>query len=82
MELRTVIQYSDNQISFIRIQKTNLPFLYTFQRSNSLDFNNERIQLITPIEHLKQFNLIVSDAPTFIPCPRVRFDKVDKNHLK
>jgi hypothetical protein len=76
LEIRSYFEGNQNQTSFFKIQATTTPFLYTLQHSTTLSFKNVRHTfLITPIEHLKEFNLVVDDAPTLVRS-YVRFDKV------
>lgn len=82
LELRTIPQKSKNQISYLRIKKTKIPYLYSIQNSESLDFDNaEYITLVTRIENLVEFNLVVSDAPRLVHST-VKFDKVDRKILE
>lgn len=82
LELRTIPQKSKNQISYLRIKKTKIPYLYSIQNSESLDFDNtEYINLVTRIEDLVKFNLVVSDAPQLVHST-VKFDKVKRETLE
>lgn len=82
LELRTIPQKNKNQVAFIRIKKTKNPHIYSYQRSETSNFETtDYINLITPIEHLTEFNLVVSDAPQLVHSI-VKFDKVEKDKLE
>ncbi|MEO1416845.1 MAG: hypothetical protein AAFW00_16285 [Bacteroidota bacterium] len=82
LELRTIPQKISTQIGYLRIKKTPLPYLYSFETSESLDFgNSEYIKLITPVEYIAQFDLVVSDAP-FLVSSVVTFDKVRRSEFE
>lgn len=82
LELRTIPQKSKNQISYLRIKKTKVPYLYSIQNSEILDFDKtEYINLVTPLESLVEFNLVVSDAPQLVHST-VKFDKIERKKLE
>ena len=82
LELRTIKQNTKDQISFIKIKKTKHSYIYVFQRLEYLGFNeNDYSNLITPLESLINYNLVVSDAPNLVHSI-VQFDKADKSKLE
>ncbi len=82
LELRTIPQKRANQIAFLRIKKTTHPYLYSLQMSDTSDFEETSfVELITPLEHLTQFNLVVSDAPMLVHSV-VKFDPINRTILE
>ena len=82
LELRSYTQKSKNQISYMRIKKTKVPYIFSIQNSDTLDFDKTKyINLVTPIENLDEFNLVVSDAPELVETP-VKFDEIERQILE
>lgn len=76
LKLRSSYDKNNFSQSYMRIKRSKFPHLYTLMYSTSLTFlAEEKVQLITPIEYLKYYDLIVSDAPTLV-YSHVRFDQV------
>jgi len=81
-ELNTIVQKSDNQVLYLKIEKTNIPYLYMKQVSSSVDFDIDTfICLVTPLEHLDKFDLVVDHSPIFLPS-LVRFDRINIDDYK
>ena len=82
IELRTCVEKNENQIEFLRIKKSNIQYLYSFQFSNSITFEEtEYVSLITPIENIIEFDLVVDDAPDLLNSGIV-FDKIKRINIE
>jgi hypothetical protein len=76
LELRTIKNYSENQVYFTRFTRTNIPHTYKVQFSSSLKFNDtDRISLFTPLKKIRNFDLVVDSSPQLI-ASFVRFDNI------
>lgn len=82
LKLATIPQKQKKQEAFIRIAKTKKPYLYTLQWSETEHFKNlEYVTLITPLEHLTDFDLVVSVSPQLV-ASTVKFDAVKREDVE
>ncbi len=82
LELRTIPKKSTAHVMYLRIKKTKIAYLYSLQKSYTLDFETtNEIKLITPLENLTKFDLVVNHSPVLINS-RVRFDSIKRTMLE
>lgn len=82
LKLATIPQKRENQVVFLRIKKTKIPYLYTFQWSETERFaKSEYVALVTPVKHLPKFDLVVSTAPRLV-VSSVKFDDVKRKDVE
>lgn len=76
LKLRSSYDKNNFSPSYMRIKRSKFPHIYTLMYSISLTFlAEEKVRLITPIENLKYYDLIVSDSPNLV-FSSVQFDSV------
>lgn len=81
LELRTIPQIRSNQIEFLRLQRTPIPYIFQASRSTSNNFKKENYQVLyIDLDNLNKLNMLVDDAPFLIHHP-IQFQSIDKKLL-
>jgi hypothetical protein len=80
-ELVEYIEEDSTEIVYLKIAQSDIPLLYTIEYSGTKEFvETEFVRLITPLENLTQFNLVVNDAPV-LNSSMVRFEKTKRSDV-
>ena len=81
LELRTIPQKRENQIEFLQIKKTSIPYIYQVSSSATNSFETNHFQnIFIDIDSLSKINMLVDDAP-FLVHHTIKFQTVDEKRF-
>lgn len=73
----------DSKITYMKIRRCNNPMLYTYSYSSDLSkIDRVRIELITPLENIRKFNLLVEHSPNRLIRTNLRFENISLEDLE
>lgn len=82
LKVRSYYNQHSFPLSYLQIKKSKMPHIYTLVYSNDLTFAQDAyVRLITPLEYLKEFDLIVNDAP-YLVYSTIEFDRITLEDLE